>query len=144
MIYCIIPIIILAIISIIINIRPEKEIRMKKLYFHGMDAYCYFCDKEMYGPSVHGILTEGGLCPWCNQYLDKGESINWGTLDGKDVNSCDMDVQHISNILHLLEYKGQRDGSVYDIFVKELKSRNEKRLPYKRYYPTEIESKIYR
>ena len=136
---------ILAIVAVINNMKPEKkEVKMKKLFFEGMDAYCPFCDKEMYGPMVHGIMTEGGMCPWCNQFIDMGESINWGTLDGKTINSCDMDVQHISNILHMLEYKDLEGTSTYNLFVAELESRKEARLPYKQYYPTEIESKIYR
>ena len=140
-------IMILAIVAVISNMRLEKkEIKMKKLYFERMDAYCPHdnCNKEMYGPSVYGILTEGGRCVWCNQYIDKGESINWGTLEGKEINSCDMDVQHISNILHMLEYKDLEDTNTYNVFIEELKSRNETRLPYKQYYPSNIESRIYR
>jgi hypothetical protein len=114
----------------------------------------------MYAPIVYELINSGGNCPWCQEPIDKGETITWGTADGKELLVCDMTTQHISNCIHLFTDKLtniyilrdighilQAEKAIYEqtvnIFEKELKRRKEDMLPYVPYFEKELEDKIW-
>jgi len=132
------------------NNKLEKE--KKPLYPIGMDYYCPHCRKEMYAPAVSELLEKGGICPWCNNPIDKGETFIWHSLN-KEILACDMTTQHISNCIHLLKHRVKniplskhiKDATTESInlFNKETKRRKEKILPYKEYYSKDIEDRLW-
>jgi len=114
---------------------------VKPLYFNTFgEARCPWCNCELYAMAVSHYMTKGADCHNCGRYI-KGETVVWSSIDGIGIPLCNMELQHLSNVLHYCESKGSKSTIKY--IKKEFERRGIEPLPYKPYYEETIEEHIY-
>ena len=104
------------------------------------EARCPWCHCELYAMAVYHYIKKGALCHSCQKHI-KGETITWTSMDGDATPLCNMDLQHLSNVLYYCQHK---DYKLTIKYIKiEFKRRKAEPLPYKPYYSEEEEKLLY-